>query len=191
MLRDFLEWCAFRNFWFWLPWILNVTYTFLVLLRYRIKDKADRATVEQVQFKYVASSCFKVVVLEFPSWLSGLHAWLVSMRTQVRSLASLSGFRIRRCCELWCRSQIQLRSDPALLWLWLWCSPVGLPIGPLARGPPYAAGVALKSKNKRKESVSVCVWQIMPSTFQLVSPPWFRSCLIYAVGKVNPWRSRM
>ena len=29
---------------------------------------------------------------------------LVSMRTQVRSLASLSGLRIRHCCKLWRRS---------------------------------------------------------------------------------------
>ena len=31
---------------------------------------------------------------------------LVSMRMQVRSLASLSGLRIQRCCELWGRSQM-------------------------------------------------------------------------------------
>ena len=30
------------------------------------------------------------------------------MRTQVRSLASLSGLRIQRCGELWCRSQARL-----------------------------------------------------------------------------------
>ena len=35
---------------------------------------------------------------------------LGTMRLQVRSLASLSGLRIRRCHELWCRSQTQLRS---------------------------------------------------------------------------------
>ena len=34
--------------------------------------------------------------------------WLASMRTQVRSLASLSGLRIWCCHELWCRSQMQL-----------------------------------------------------------------------------------
>ena len=36
--------------------------------------------------------------------------WLVSMRTKVRSLAFLSGLRIWRCRELWCRSQKQSRS---------------------------------------------------------------------------------
>ena len=36
------------------------------------------------------------------------------MRTQVRSLASLSGLRIQHCRELWCRSQLQLRSGVAV-----------------------------------------------------------------------------
>ena len=36
------------------------------------------------------------------------------MRTQVRSLASLSGLRIKRCHELWCRSQLWLRSSVAV-----------------------------------------------------------------------------
>ena len=39
---------------------------------------------------------------------------LVSMRMQVRSLASLSGSGIQRCCEPWCRSQTQLRSSVAV-----------------------------------------------------------------------------
>ena len=39
---------------------------------------------------------------------------LVSMRTQVRSLASLSGLRIQRCCELWCRLKMWLGSGLAL-----------------------------------------------------------------------------
>ena len=41
---------------------------------------------------------------------------LATMQMQDRSLHSLSGLRIRRCQELWCRSQVQL--DLALLWLW-------------------------------------------------------------------------
>ena len=35
---------------------------------------------------------------------------VVSMRMQVRSLASLSGSGIRHCHKLWCRSQTQLGS---------------------------------------------------------------------------------
>ena len=50
------------------------------------------------------------------------------MRMRVWSLASLSGLRIWYICELWCRLEAI-----ALIW-------------PLAWGPPYAAGVALKRK---------------------------------------------
>ena len=39
---------------------------------------------------------------------------LVSMRTQVQSLASLSGLRIRCCHELWCRSHMRLGSGVAV-----------------------------------------------------------------------------
>ena len=38
--------------------------------------------------------------------------WLGSMSTQVWSLASLSGFRIRHCCELWCRPVTIAPFDP-------------------------------------------------------------------------------
>ena len=51
---------------------------------------------------------------EFPLWFSGLRTQPVSMRMQVRSLASLSGLRIRHCRELWCRSQRRLRSHVAV-----------------------------------------------------------------------------
>ena len=39
---------------------------------------------------------------------------LGAMRLRVRSLALLSGLRIRRCHELWCRSHTQLRSGVAV-----------------------------------------------------------------------------
>ena len=48
---------------------------------------------------------------EFPSWLSGKETQLVSMRTWVQSLASLSGLKIWRCHELSCRSQVRLGAD--------------------------------------------------------------------------------
>ena len=60
---------------------------------------------------------------------------LVSIRMQVQSLASLSGLRIQRCCELWCRP-----ADTAL-------------IRPLAWKPPYATGVRLK---KRQKNIYIC-----------------------------------
>ena len=40
--------------------------------------------------------------------------WLASMRMQVGSLAPLSGLRIQRCYELWCRAQTWLGSDVAV-----------------------------------------------------------------------------
>ena len=39
---------------------------------------------------------------------------LGTMRLWVPSLALLNGSRIQCCCELWCRSQMQLRSDVAV-----------------------------------------------------------------------------
>ena len=68
---------------------------------------------------------------------------------QVRSLALLSGLRIRSCHELWCRSWHGL--DTASLWLW--CKPAATVLQPLAWEPPYAAGVAPKiqrEKNRKK-----------------------------------------
>ena len=44
------------------------------------------------------------------------------------------------------------RLDLAWLWLWLWHRPVAIgPVRPLAWEPPYALGVALKSKKKTRE----------------------------------------
>ena len=54
------------------------------------------------------------------------------MRTQVQSLALLSGLRIQRCLELWCRLVA------AAL------------IQPLAWEPPYALGAALKDTHTQK-----------------------------------------
>ena len=56
-------------------------------------------------------------------------------------------------------------SDPALLWLWLWLwlwPGATAPIRPLAWGPPYATGVALKrqktKKKKKKKKDFVRCW---------------------------------
>ena len=51
---------------------------------------------------------------EFPVWLGGLRSQLVSMRMWIRFLALLSGLCIWCCCELWCGSQMQLRSGVAV-----------------------------------------------------------------------------
>ena len=42
----------------------------------------------------------KTYKLEFPLWLGGLWAWLVSMRMQVQSLVLLSGLKIQHCRKL-------------------------------------------------------------------------------------------
>ena len=74
--------------------------------------------------------CFKYI-LEFPSVAQWKWIQLVSMRIQVRSLALLSGLRMRHRLELTCR--------PAAAVL----------IQPLSWELPCAAGVALKSKKKK------------------------------------------
>ena len=63
-----------------------------------------------------------------------------SKRTQVRSMASLSGLGsgIALRCSVGRRHGL----DPALLWLWHRLAAT-VPIGPLASEPPYAIGVAL------------------------------------------------
>ena len=73
------------------------------------------ATSNQFTILEVASRCrsaggrVKTAFLgEFLLRLSGLCTRGASMRTRVRSLASLSGLKIRGCRELWCRSQLQL-----------------------------------------------------------------------------------
>ena len=65
----------------------------------------------------------------------------------VWSLALLSVLRIWCCHELWCRSQTRY-----LALLWLWCRLVVVaPIRPLSWELPYAAGMALKSKQEKKK----------------------------------------
>ena len=72
--------------------------------------------------------------------------WLVFMRTQVRSLASLIGLRIRHCCELWCRSQMWVRSGVAVAVVWAGgCGSDST----LAWEHPYPAGAGLKRQNKQ------------------------------------------
>ena len=45
--------------------------------------------------------------------------WLASMKTQVQSLASLSGLRVQHCCDLWCSLQTWLRSGIAVAVVWV------------------------------------------------------------------------
>ena len=70
------------------------------------------------------------------------------MRLWVPSLASLSGLRIRCCCELW--GKLQTGSDLVLLWLWRRLAAVA-PMRLLPWEPSYAAGAALKKDKKAKK----------------------------------------
>ena len=102
-------------------------------------------------------------VLEVPIMAQQSQTWLVSMRTWVRSLISLSGLRIRHCSELWCRPAAMAPiwppacgigrgrgSDLALLWLW--CRPVATAqIKPLVWDSPYATDAALKRQKDKKK----------------------------------------
>ena len=72
------------------------------------------------------------------------------MRTQVGSLASLSGLMIQHCHELWCRSQMQLGSGVDVAVVCLATVATAL-IQPLAWELPCAKGVALKRPKKKKK----------------------------------------
>ena len=79
------------------------------------------------------------------------------MRMHIRSLALLSGLRIRCCCELWCRSRCCF--DPVFLWLWCRLAAIAA-IQPLAWEPPYAVSVTLKRQNPRNCSVKIHIASI-------------------------------
>ena len=98
------------------------------------------------------------------------------MRMRVRSLASISGLRIRHCHELHCRSKALLRPGYQAL-LWLWHRPAAAAqIRPLAWGPPCAAGTALKRKKEKRilpkfkaliklsSSTSLLLWALQDSS---------------------------
>ena len=87
------------------------------------------------------------VFLGVPIMAQWKRIWLASMRTRVQCLALLSGLRIWHYCEVWCSHRCS--SDPMLLCLW--CRPAATAlIWPLAREPPYAMGVALKTQKIKR-----------------------------------------
>ena len=67
-------------------------------------------------------------------------------------------------------------SDPVLLWLWDRPAATA-PMRALAWEPPYAAGVALKSKKNKKKVLPYsamyfyCVWKTNVTTLGLFPPP--------------------
>ena len=83
----------------------------------------------------------KDLMKEFPSWLRSSQTPLASMRTRVRSVASLSGLRI------WCCHGLRLEVADEILH-----KPVATaPIRPLAWELPYAEGVT-SNKQKTKQT---------------------------------------
>ena len=84
------------------------------------------------------------------------------MRMQVGSLASLSGLRIQRYCELWCRLQMQLRSGVAVAVAGLYSSDWTPSLGTsICRGcGPKKTHTQKTQKNPQKTSVhcSLICW---------------------------------
>ena len=61
----------------------------------------------------LTTQAIEIIIVGVPVVVQRKHIRLGTMRWRVQSLASLSGSRIWRCCELWCRSQMWLRSGVA------------------------------------------------------------------------------
>ena len=107
---------------------------------------------------------------------------LGTMRSQVHSLALLSGLRIWHCRELWCRSQKWLGS--MLLWLWRRLAATA-PIRHLAWEPPYAIVVAKGQKAKKKKKYTLIdlkkplLWYLTSNLF------FFFFCLVFL--RSYPW----
>ena len=99
------------------------------------KSKPLLCGIVSYLFKKLSTS--ESLWLEFPSWLSGWWILVETMRLSVRSLASLRGLGIWRCCELWCRTV------------------AAAPIEPLAWEPLYAAGAALEKAKKRPKKKKI------------------------------------
>ena len=92
------------------------------------EDKWD--TREQVwKGQLLSMMCIYRYIVGVPVVAQQKHIRLAAMRLRVRSLASLSGLRIRCClsCGVACRRSFDL----VLLWLWCGLAAVA-PIGPLA-----------------------------------------------------------
>ena len=74
---------------------------------------AVKAEVQKQPLAHTMYS-FWNICWEFLLWLNRLRTQLVSVRTEVRSLASLSGLGVQHCHELWSGSQTRLGSGAAV-----------------------------------------------------------------------------
>ena len=86
---------------------------------------------------------FKITFLGVPVVVEWKLIQLVSMRMWARSPASLCGWGIQHCHELWDRLQMRLGSFVSVVVAEIWS---------LAWELPYVMGVALKSKKKKKKN---------------------------------------
>ena len=75
---------------------------------------------------------------------------LVSMKTWVRTLASLSGLRIQCCHKLWCTSQTQL--VPGIAVAVAYISSFSSDSTP-SLGTSICLGLAIKKKKERKSAI--------------------------------------
>ena len=70
--------------------------------------------------------------------------------------------------------------------LWLWCRPAAVaPIHPLAWEPPYATGVALKSKKTKKNEYSDCCTQDVYESSELKVTLKTECCRLHSVGRMG------
>ena len=98
-------------------------------------------------FEKVQSECLRKLMEGVPTVVQQKQIRLVSMRMQVRSLASLNGLVIWCCHEL-CRSQMQLGSCVAMAVVWVGsCSSSSTP----SLGTSICCGCSPKKQKIKKE----------------------------------------
>ena len=94
---------------------------------------------------------------------------LLSMRTWVQSLASLSGLSIHRCHELWCRSRMQLGSYIAMAMMQATAT-AGCSYSSVSTGAGLRRPKKRNQARKRLDSRSSRVTQRCLCSSQVLSP---------------------
>ena len=124
------------------PVLFLALYSLCLMLGYKIFSSKGKLWVIffLCMITLAPGMVYKIVESKHHMWSSHCCAAEMNlriMRLQVWSLPLLSGLRILRCRELWCRSQTQPGSRVAV-------ALTTSPIGTLAWEPPYAEGEALE-----------------------------------------------
>ena len=125
-MYNIMIWYLYIHIVKWSPFLISITDTYYnIFLRSTLSNFQIYNTVllTLLIMLYILSCDLFCNWKFLPFGIPVMAQWvknptLVSMRMQVRSLASLSGLRIWHCRDLWCRSRMWL--DPVLLWLQLW-----------------------------------------------------------------------